>query len=166
MNLTGYSLALLLILFSLVQPLSASAQSAGPAHGYVVIGYVTGNGWTKEQIDATKLTHINYAFAVPAENGELAPLKPKDEANLAALTSLRATNKNLKILISVGGWGGCKYFSDAAVTDAARQKFANSAVALLKNISSMASISTGNTPPSPARATSSDPKTNKISPCF
>ena len=71
-------------------------------------------------------------FAVPAQNGELAPLKAKDETNLAALTSLRAVNKNLKILISVGGWGGCRYFSDAALTDASRRKFANSAVALLK----------------------------------
>ena len=101
------------------------------AHPYVVIGYVTDKGWTKEQIDAQKLTHINYAFAVPAQSGELAPLSARDSVNLAALTQLRAVNKDLKILISVGGWGGCKYFSDAALTDAARQRFANSAVALL-----------------------------------
>ncbi len=129
MNRFVYCLAMLLALFFSSLTLPVSAQSTKP---YVVIGYVTGNGWTKEQIDAQKLTHINYAFAVPAQNGELAPLKPKDEANLAALTSLRAVNKDLKILISVGGWGGCKYFSDAALTDASRKKFANSAVALLK----------------------------------
>lgn len=99
---------------------------------YVVIGYVTGDGWTKEQIQAQKLTHINYAFTVPSATGEFAPITAKDSANLAALTALRAVNKDLKILISVGGWGGCNYFSDAAVTEAARQKFANSAVAFLK----------------------------------
>lgn len=103
-----------------------------PPKRYVVIGYVSGNGWTKEQIDPNKLTHINYAFAVPAQNGELAPISAKDEANLAALTSLRSINKDLKILISVGGWGGCKYFSDAALTDASRRKFAASSVAFLK----------------------------------
>ncbi|SFE99970.1 glycoside hydrolase family 18 protein [Spirosoma endophyticum] len=108
------------------------AQSVSSARHYVMIGYVTGNGWTKDQIDAQKLTHINYAFAIPAKNGELAPLSTKDAANLAALTSLRAINKDLKILISVGGWGGCKYFSDAALTETSRRKFANSAVALLK----------------------------------
>lgn len=108
------------------------AQSANNARHYVMIGYVTGNGWTKDQIDAQKLTHINYAFAIPAKNGELAPLTTKDATKLAALTSLRAINKDLKILISVGGWGGCKYFSDAALTEASRRKFANSAVALLK----------------------------------
>ena len=91
---------------------------------YVIIGYVTGSGWTKSQIDPGKLTHINYAFAVPAENGELAPLTAKDDDNMAALVSLKAVNKKLKVLISIGGWGGCKYFSDAALTDASRRKFA------------------------------------------
>lgn len=132
MSILPSAFALLLSLIFSAQALPVSAQSAGSTHPYVVIGYVTGHGWTKEQIDAQKLTHINYAFAIPAQTGELEPLKPRDEANLAALTSLRASNKNLKILISVGGWGGCKYFSDAALTDAARRKFANSAVALLK----------------------------------
>jgi chitinase len=110
---------------------SASGQTAVAAKPYVIIGYVTGNGWTKNQIDPNKLTHINYAFAVPAQTGELAPIAKKDEANLATLVSLKAANPNLKILISIGGWGGCKYFSDAALTDAARKKFANSAVDLL-----------------------------------
>lgn len=101
-------------------------------HPYVIIGYVTGDGWTKEQIDPNKVTHINYAFAVPAENNALAPLTAKDSANLAVLTSLKAVNKNLKILISVGGWGGCNYFSDAALTDESRRTFANSAAQLLR----------------------------------
>ena len=108
---------------------AGQAQSARP---YVVIGYVTDKGWTKQQIDPFKLTHINYAFAVPAQNGELAAITPRDSANMAILTSLRSVNKNLKVLISVGGWGGCKYFSDAALTDESRRKFANSAVAFLK----------------------------------
>ena len=111
--------------------LSVSGQPADATKPYVIIGYVTGNGWTKNQIDPNKLTHINYAFAVPAQNGELAPISKKDEANLATLVSLKAANPSLKILISIGGWGGCKYFSDAALTDAARKKFANSAVGLL-----------------------------------
>lgn len=109
-----------------------SAQSTGRSRSYVIIGYVTSRGWTKDQIEAQKLTHINYAFAVPDSTGELAPLRARDSVNLVALTSLKAVNPNLKVLISIGGWGGCKYFSDAALTDASRRKFANSAVALLR----------------------------------
>ncbi|WP_370730816.1 glycoside hydrolase family 18 protein [Fibrella arboris] len=97
----------------------------------VVIGYVSDKGWTKDQIEARKLTHINYAFAVPAADGKLAPLNARDSVNLVALTALRAINKDLKILISIGGWGGCQYFSDAALTAASRKKFADDAVALL-----------------------------------
>lgn len=100
---------------------------------YVVIGYVTGNGWNKTDLekDADKMTHINYAFAVPAANGELAPLGKKDTLTLRALHALRKINKDLKLLISIGGWGGCKYFSDVSLTEPARQKFAKSAMALV-----------------------------------
>ena len=115
----------------IVIPTLGLAQPISTPKPYVIIGYVTGNGWTKSQIDANKLTHINYAFAVPAKDGKLALLSKKDEANMAALVSLKAANPSLKILISIGGWGGCKYFSDAALTDAARKKFADSAVDLL-----------------------------------
>lgn len=110
--------------------LPATAQSAHKSP--VIIGYVTGEGWTAAQIEAQKLTHINYAFAVPAADGKLAPLTARDSVNLARLTGLRSINKDLRILISIGGWGGCKYFSDAALTEASRRKFADDAVALLK----------------------------------
>ncbi|WP_374756777.1 glycoside hydrolase family 18 protein [Larkinella humicola] len=99
---------------------------------YVLIGYVGGGGWTKNDIEPQKLTHINYAFAVPAQNGELAPIKAKDSVNLATLNTLKTINKDLQILISIGGWGGCRYFSDASLTDAARKKFAKSAVSFMK----------------------------------
>ena len=41
-------------------------------------------------------------------------------------------NKNLKILISIGGWSWSKNFSDAALTEASREKFTNSAVAFMQ----------------------------------
>lgn len=131
LSYSSLSLFFLACLLSLIGHQS-SAQSAPTSHPYVIIGYISGNGWTKDQIEAQKLTHINYAFAVPAANGELAPLSDKDAQNLAALNTLKAANKNLKILISIGGWGGCKYFSDCALTDASRKKFAASAIELLK----------------------------------
>jgi len=115
-----------LLATSLTTPLLAQKSKL------VIIGYVTGNGWTKEQIQANKLTHINYAFAVPSADGKLDPMNARDSVNMANLTSLRSVNKDLKILLSIGGWGGCKYFSDAALTDAARKKFADAAVELLK----------------------------------
>lgn len=126
------SIPALIFVLTLLCGAATVGQTPSQPRPYVIIGYVTGSGWTKDQIEARKLTHINYAFAVPAENGELAPLKAKDSVNLAALTALKAVNKDLKVLISIGGWGGCKYFSDASLTDASRRKFTASAVALLR----------------------------------
>lgn len=123
---------ILSIVISLILLSGQSVLAQSTAKPYVIIGYVTGDGWTKDQIEGSKLTHINYAFGVPDEKGQIAPLTKKDADNLAALTSLKATNKDLKVLLSIGGWGGCKYFSDAALTDAARRKFTQSAVNVLK----------------------------------
>lgn len=126
------SVLMAFFLISLFPLFGMAIQTTPPSKRYVVIGYVSGSGWTKAQLDARKLTHINYAFAVPDQTGGLAPISAKDKANLAELTSLRSVNKDLKILISVGGWGGCKYFSDAALTEASRRRFAKSAVDFLK----------------------------------
>ncbi len=126
------SIRLLLIFVSCLFGQTLLAQSSQKPGPYVIIGYVTGNGWTKAQIEAQKLTHINYAFGIPDKAGNIAPLSAKDAENLAALASLKSANKDLKVLLSIGGWGGCKYFSDAALTDASRRKFTASAVDLLK----------------------------------
>ncbi|GAB3790098.1 glycoside hydrolase family 18 protein [Spirosoma horti] len=123
---------ILLVATSFLLLFGQTVLAQSTAKSYVIIGYVTGNGWTKDQIEARKLTHINYAFGVPDQQGQIAPLSKKDAENLAALTSLKATNKDLKVLLSIGGWGGCKYFSDAALTDASRRKFTQSAVDILK----------------------------------
>ncbi|MDB5023244.1 MAG: chitinase [Mucilaginibacter sp.] len=108
----------------------AQSRSAGSSK-YVIMGYIGSKNWTKEDILATKMTHIIYAFANLTENGVLAPASVKDSTNLVILNTTKAENKALKILISVGGWGGCKYFSDASLTAASRAKFIISALAFI-----------------------------------
>jgi chitinase len=123
-------LRLLFLLTALYTPFHSLFGQA-KAKKYVIIGYTSGDV-KKQNIEAEKLTHLNYAFAVPAANGELEKPSRQDSINLLTLNTLRIRNKDLKILISIGGWGGCKYFSDAALTDASRLKFANSAIAFMK----------------------------------
>ncbi len=80
---------------------------------------------TKE--DAEKLTHINVAFGlVAADAVSVSHLK-----NLACLKTIKAYNPNIKILLSVGGWG-VDGFSEAASTLQGRRKFAETAVDALK----------------------------------
>lgn len=100
-------------------------------HMYNIIGYIAGwKGVDTAKIEATKLTHINYAFAnvidgkvVEGEGREQA-----DKENLAKLNSLKRINPELKILISIGGWTWSKGFSDAVLTEESRKVFTNSAI--------------------------------------
>lgn len=91
-----------------------------------IIGYVAGWGGTHiENIDATKLTHINYAFANVIDNRAVLQML-YDASNIARLNTLKKQNPALKILVSVGGWTWSGNFSDAALTPESRLQFAES----------------------------------------
>lgn len=115
--------------------LGASGSPAGDSDGheppYRIIGYVTGQAdiWS---IDAEKLTHINYAFAKVSEADTIGFQNDRASHHLAQLQALKAQNPDLKLLVSVGGWGA-KNFTDAALTDSSRARFARSAVQMVKN---------------------------------
>lgn len=91
---------------------------------YRVVGYVGGRA-DMDQIDPTRVTHLNYAFAKINEEGELFFNNSESEQHLAQLNVFRERNPRLKILLSVGGWGA-EHFSDVALTEVSRRRFANS----------------------------------------
>lgn len=98
----------------------------------VIVGYVFPDGGTLQpgQIDAHPLTRINYAFA-NIQSGDVVLGDPQDAANLKILTALRQQNSTLQILLSVGGWSWSAHFSDAALNEASRQIFIESAMDLI-----------------------------------
>jgi chitinase len=92
---------------------------------------------------AAKLTHLNYAFGFLDEQGKCVSADPwadwqrpvpadqavngkADEAgqalsgNLNQLKQLKAKYPKLRVYISLGGWTGSKYFSNAALTRESR----------------------------------------------
>ncbi|MBB4918333.1 glycoside hydrolase family 18 protein [Streptosporangium saharense] len=102
---------------------------------------------------AAKLTHINYAFGsvsaegdcvssdawadwqrpVPAEQSVDGVADAPGQAlngNLNQLKKLKAKHPGLKALISLGGWTGSKYFSDAVLTPQSRARLAASCIDL------------------------------------
>ncbi|MGE5415653.1 MAG: glycosyl hydrolase family 18 protein [Acidobacteriota bacterium] len=89
-----------------------------PSSKYKCIGYIYGS---PGNVEANKLTHVNYAFA-SIVNGQVSVATPGD---LSKLVALKSVNPNLKVVLSIGGWGA-EGFSDAALTDASRTTFANS----------------------------------------
>src|SRR5690606_36273364 len=94
-------------------------------------------------IDAARLTNIFYAFGSVTEEGLAALLDPCLDAgvcpdsvvrrgpeggNFAQLLELKRRHPHLKVLISLGGWGGSRWFSDAAATEDARRRLVTSTI--------------------------------------
>lgn len=100
----------------------------------VVIGYVGGfHGLLDvDNIDANKLTHINYAFVDIKKGKAFLSNEKTDSTNFRKLNQLKAQNPELKILISIGGWAWSENFSDAVLTDSSRKVFAKSSVEIIK----------------------------------
>ena len=98
----------------------------------VVAAYVfaENRALTLGEINAKKLTRVNYAFANIAE-GRIVEGPSTDAANLAALTALKKDNPQLTVLVSVGGWLWSGRFSDAALTPASRAVFIDSVEAFI-----------------------------------
>jgi chitinase len=111
--------ALLIVIAS-----SAYCTSAKP----VVTAYVFTEGKALQpgEIDAHKLTRINYAFA-NIKDGRMVEGTPADAGNLAVLGTLKSQNPSLLVLVSVGGWLWSGGFSDVALTQASRAAFIDSA---------------------------------------
>jgi chitinase len=82
------------------------------------------------QVDGSKLTRINYAFA-NIEQGRIVEGAPATAGNLAVLTALRHDHPGLTVLISVGGWLWSGGFSDMALTKASRATFIDSVDAFI-----------------------------------
>ncbi len=99
------------------------------APGRVLIGYIfpAHSVLDPAAIDASRLTHVNYAFANIA-GGRVVQGFENDARNLRALGGLRRRHPHLKVLVAIGGWTWSGGFSDAALTGASRRRFVESAV--------------------------------------
>ncbi|HEX6132429.1 MAG TPA: family 20 glycosylhydrolase [Longimicrobiales bacterium] len=114
-----------------------------------IIGYLAGwgvrtKGTRIANIGADRLTHLFYAFGDVTEEGIAALGDPcldtgicepgaaqpgaRPGGNFAALRSLEQRFPHLKLVISLGGWGGSRWFSDAAATPEARRRLVASTI--------------------------------------
>jgi len=96
---------------------------------YRIVAYVNRRA-DIHRISAEKLTHVNYAFGLVSVNGEVF-LRGDAPAHLAQLQALKAKNPRLKVILSVGGWGADN-FSDAAFNQTMRDRFAASAINIIR----------------------------------
>jgi chitinase len=119
-------LPLLALLAALSLPFGAQAAPAAGEH-YRVVAYDTAQHPIPAD-DVDRIDTLIFAFAQVVD-GQVT-LGDTARTRLAQRIALKAAHPQLKVTVSVGGWeaGG---FSEAASTAAGRQRFADSAAALL-----------------------------------
>ena len=123
----------LLLLFIALISCSEKPGEAPAPDKKIIVGYVPGFRGVLDQlsIDASKLTHINYAFVNVQDSMAWLTNRETDTVNFRILNQLKEVNPDLKILISIGGWSWSGNFSDAVLTPESRSKFAKTSVEIV-----------------------------------
>ena len=90
-----------------------------------VIAYYMGDDKQINEYDTSKLTHIIFSFC-HLKDGKLSVDNAKDSLTIKKLVSLKEKNPKLKIMLSLGGWGGCEPCSEGFSSGEKRAIFAKS----------------------------------------
>jgi len=116
-------LALLILLPTLLVSFIKS-QKAGDQE-MAVIAYYIGNEKAIDNYPVSKLTHIIFSFC-HLKGNRLNVDDAGDSATIKKLVTLKKNNPGLKVLLSLGGWGGCEFCSPVFSTEAGRSEFVES----------------------------------------
>jgi chitinase len=107
---------------------TVSAPESAPTK---VIAYYMGDGTDLARYDFKQLTHIIYSF-LHLNGNQLAFDNEQDQQAFARLVALKKDYPHLKVMLSLGGWGGCETCSDVFNNAENRTAFAQSTRAILQ----------------------------------
>lgn len=110
---------LIIILFTIIFNFS---------YGYKCIAYVPDWKEFPNEISLKGITHLNYAFGIPDENGNIT-------YNINALDKLSniCKNNNINLVFSIGGWSGSRYFSNIAKNKNLLKNFTGNLKTIINN---------------------------------
>jgi chitinase len=90
-----------------------------------VLAYYSGSPERLDSFDARQMTHIVYCFG-HLDGARLKIGSARDTLTIQKMVALKQKNPSLKVLLSLGGWGGCAPCSDVFATEDGRNEFARS----------------------------------------
>jgi chitinase len=100
------------------------------SRGQAVIAYYSGDARTVDRCPVGQLTHIIFGFCYL--KGDRLYATRSDSIVLRKLVSLKKAHPSLKILLSLGGWGGCRTCPQVFSTREGRGRFAHSVLDLTR----------------------------------
>lgn len=113
-------------------PASMNAESnSASTRPLKVIAYYMGDGSDLGRYNFGQLTHIIYSF-LHLRGNQLDFDSDIDKAAFRQLIALKKDHPHLKVLLSLGGWGGCETCSEVFNSAENRLAFAESTLVLLK----------------------------------
>ena len=103
-----------------------SASVAGQAStGFRIVGYYSGPTASVDSFETYKLTHLIFCFG-HLKGNKLSIGSAEDSATIRSMVLKKRLNPDLKVMLSLGGWGGCATCSDVFSTPGGRREFAQS----------------------------------------
>ncbi|MGH2646087.1 MAG: glycoside hydrolase family 18 protein, partial [Ginsengibacter sp.] len=114
-----------ILLFSLATSF-CNAQKERDKNDIAVIAYYAGRSGTIDSFGVEKLTHLIFSFC-HLKGNRLSVDHARDSATIADMVALKKRNPELKVILSLGGWGGCKTCSDVFSSKKGRKEFSQSA---------------------------------------
>ncbi len=90
-----------------------------------VVAYFAGRIEQLDSIDVSAISHLIYCFG-HLDGSRFRLNSARDTAMIRKMVSLKTKNPQLKVMLSLGGWGGCENCSDGFYTADKRKIFAAS----------------------------------------
>lgn len=121
----------IIVIFLFVLTCSMCTAQTTAGKNMEVIAYYAGGSEAIDQFKVEQLTQIIFSFG-HLKGNRLHIGSARDTATIHKLVSLKQRNAKLKVLLSLGGWGGCAPCSDVFSTNEGRTAFAVSVKELLQ----------------------------------
>lgn len=110
---------------SFILLLALALQAGAQSKRVKVIAYYTGNVENLVKHDLSQIDQIIFSF-LHLKDDTLSFTNPEKAVRLREITALKKQYPHLTVLVSLGGWGGCKTCSDVFSDEGNRRNFAGS----------------------------------------